>query len=272
MSAVLTTIAAAATTATASSTIDLTAADAFAGFIALIVGILSFLAISGLALSMTIGASKSPGTLAITGITGVLSVLIAIGLYNSLSVKHPDMSVLFSKVGADRFGQMSLSERQSALLDMCPAGLWDRLGGVIALVVGITTFLALAGIVGTGLLAAFSSNKSSSVSSWPVEQEQSFFGFDRRIAAAQSRAWASAVAAGVLVFLFVFGVYQGVEPDKRDITKDMNMSNITKKGKADAAPKQAAPKAEPQKQEAPPAEAPKTEAPKTEAPKAEKAK
>jgi hypothetical protein len=237
MSAVLTTIAAAATTATAGATVDLTAADAFAGFIALIVGILSFLAISGLALSMTIGASKSPGTLAITGIAGVLSVIVAIGLYSSLSAHH------------------------SLKLEGCPAETWDRIGGVLALIVGITAFLSLAGIVGTSLIGAFSANKTSSVSSWPVDQEQSFFGFDRRIAAAQSRAWASAVIAGVLTFLFVFGVYQGVEPDRRDITKDMNMSNITKKSKIEAPAKQAPPKAE----------APATEAPKTEAP-AEKAK
>src|SRR5262245_56504790 len=121
MSAALSTIASAVTT----TTIELTAADLFAGFVALVVGIVSFLAISGLALSMTIGASKSPGTMAITGIAGVLSVLIGIGLYMSLSVKHPDLTVLAAQIGPERYNAMTLSEKYSALIDICPAGMWD---------------------------------------------------------------------------------------------------------------------------------------------------
>jgi hypothetical protein len=228
MSAALTTIAAATTTAT---TIDLTAADAFAGFVAMVVAILAFLSIGGLALSMTIGASKSPGTMAITGIAAVLSVIIFIGLYSSLSVRH------------------------TLKLDGCPAETWDRIGGLLALLMGITAFLSLGGIVVTSLIGAFSGNKSP-VSSWPMDQEQSFFGFDRRIQASQSRAWAMSVAAGVGFFLFAFGVYSGIEPDRRDLAKDMNISNITKKTKTDPPPKQDAPKQEP-KQDAPKAESPK---------------
>lgn len=232
MSGVLATLAAATTTTTTTTTIELTAADAFAGFIAMIVGLLAFLSISGLALQMTIGASKSPGTMVITGLAGLFSVIIVIGLYSSLSVRH------------------------TLKLDGCPAETWDRIGGLLAMIMGITAFLSLGGIVVTSLIAAFSGNKQL-VSSWPMDQEQAFFSFDRRIQSSQSRAWAMSVAAGVFAFLFVFGVYSGIEPDKRDLAKDMNMSNITKKVKVEpAAPKQDAPKPAAPKQDAPKAETP----------------
>jgi hypothetical protein len=231
MSAALTTI---ATTVTA-TTIDITAADAFGGFVALVVGIVSFLAISGLALSMTLGASKSPGTMAITGIAGLLSVIIAVGLYITLTARH------------------------SLRLADCPVATWDKVGGTLALVVGIVCFLALGGIAVVMTIGAFMPSKSP-ITSWPMEQEQTFFGFDRRIAASQSQAWTFSAIAGVATFVFAFGVYQGVEPDKKDLSKDMNMSNITKKSKTEA-PKPEAPKPEAPKPEAPKPEAPKPEAP-----------
>jgi hypothetical protein len=211
---------AALTTIATTTTADVTAADAFGGFVALIVGIVSFLAISGLALSMTIGASKSPGTMAITGIAGVLSVVIAIGLYVSLTGTH------------------------SLKLEDCPVATWDRIGSILALIVGILSFLALGGIAVVMTIGAFMPSKSP-ITSWPMEQEQTFFGFDRRNAQSQSQAWVFSVVAGVLVFVFAFGVYKGVEPDKKDLSKDMNMSNITKKSKVEApAPKPEAPKPE----------------------------
>jgi hypothetical protein len=218
MSVALTTIATTVTT----TTIELTAADAFGGFVALIVGIVSFLSISGLALSMTIGASKSsPGTAIITAVSALMSVLIAVGLYMVLSTNH------------------------TVKLENCPAATWDKLGGTLAFIVGIVAFLSILGVLVTSAIGAFSTSKSP-VTSWPQEQEQTFWSFDRRIAAAQSQAWVFSVIAGVLVFVFAFGIYQGVEPDKRDLAKDMNMSNITKKSKVEPAPatKQDAPKPE----------------------------
>ncbi|HWU91363.1 MAG TPA: hypothetical protein VN253_29050 [Kofleriaceae bacterium] len=208
MSAALTTI--------ANTTIELTAADAFGGFVAMIVGILSFLSISSLAVSMTVGASKSPGTMAITGIAGLLSVLIAVGLFMTINTKH------------------------TLQLDGCPAETWDRLGGMIAMVNGTLAILALIGIAGVMTIGAFNPNKSP-ITSWPTDQEHAFTGFDHRNAASQSRAWAFSVVAGVMAFVFVFGVYQGVTPDIKDITKDMNMSNLTKKAKSEPPAKSEAP-------------------------------
>jgi hypothetical protein len=231
MSATLTTIA----SVTAA---DLTAADAFGGFVALLVGVVSFLAISGLALSMTIGASKSPGTMAITGGAGLLSVIVAIGLYVTLTGTH-----------AHR-------------LEECPVATWDRLGGMMALVLGIVGVLALGGLAVVMTMGAFNPSKQP-VTSWPQQQEQQFFAFDNRASQSQSRAWVYSIVAGVFVFVFSFGVYQGVTPDIKDISKDMNMSNLTKKSKTEApAPTPTpAPKAEAPAPAATPTPAPKAEEP-----------
>lgn len=226
MSVTLTTI---ATTVTA-TTHEVTAADAFGGFVALIVGIVSFLAISGLALSMTVGASsKSPSTMAITGLSGVLSVLIAVGLYVTLTGTHAHK------------------------LEECGLATWDKLGGMLALIIGIVGVLGLLGILVTTAMGAFGASKTP-VSSWPMEQEQMFAGFDRRIQQTQSQAWLFGGVLATLVFVCAFGIYKGVEPDIKDLSKDMNMSNLTKKSNKDA-PKTEAPKTEAPKQEAPKPEA-----------------
>ena len=214
---------------------DLTAADAFGGFLVLVVAILSFLAISGLALSMTIGASKSPGIMAITGVAGLLSVLIVAGLFMTVTTHH------------------------AVKIDGCPAEFWDRLGGMLATVIGLVALLSIGGLLVTSAMAAFSSSKTP-VSSWPQHEEHLFSVYDQRIAAAQSRAWAFGIAGGVMFFVFAIGVYKGVTPDMKDLSKDMNMDNLTKKSKD---------KAETPKVETPKAETPKAEPPKAEPPKAE---
>lgn len=217
----------------ANTTIETTAADAFGGFLALIVGIVSFLAISGLALSMTIGASRSPGTMAITGIAGLLSVVISVGLYAVLTSAH----------GAK-------------------PSTWDWVGTVIAFTVGILSSLSLGGVAVVMTMGAFMPSKQP-ITSWPAEHEQSFAGFERRNAQTQSQAWVFAVVAAVLVFVSAIGIYKGVKPEIQDLSKDMNMSNLTKKSKTDApapdakapeAPKPAAPEAPKAPEAAPAAE------------------
>ncbi|NVB81190.1 MAG: hypothetical protein HOV81_22530 [Kofleriaceae bacterium] len=97
-------------------------------------------------------------------------------------------------------------------------------------------------------------------SSWPRDQEQSFVVYEQRSAESSKKALMGGIIAGVAFFVIALGVYAGVEPDKRDITKGMNMDNLTKKAKkADAAPTPApaaAPAAEAPKAEAAPAAAP----------------
>ncbi len=88
-------------------------------------------------------------------------------------------------------------------------------------------------------------------SSWPRDQEQAFVVYEQRASESTKKAYTFGAIAGALFFIFFVGVYAGVAPDKKDITKDMNMSNLTKKSKKVDAP---APTPAP-------AEAPKAEAP-----------
>lgn len=81
-------------------------------------------------------------------------------------------------------------------------------------------------------------------SSWPREQEQTFVVFEQRAAESQKKAWAVGLAAGLAMFILMVGIYAGVTPETKDMTKDMNMSNLTKKGPKTDASKTDAPKAE----------------------------
>lgn len=64
-------------------------------------------------------------------------------------------------------------------------------------------------------------------SSWPRDQEQSFVVYEARNSESQKKAWVGAVIAGAFVFIAAIGIYAGVEPEIHDITKDMNMSNLS---------------------------------------------
>ena len=94
----------------------------------------------------------------------------------------------------------------------------------------------------------------SDFSSWPRDQEQSFVVYEQHASDSTKKAFTFGAIAGALFFVFFVGVYAGVAPDHKDITKDMNMSNLTKKSKkVDAPAPTPAPAAAP---EAPKAEAP----------------
>jgi len=71
-------------------------------------------------------------------------------------------------------------------------------------------------------------------SSWPREQEQSFVVYEQQQSESKKKALVFGAIAGAIVFVFMVGVYAGVAPDTRDLSKDMNMSNLSKKGKTDA--------------------------------------
>jgi type IV secretory pathway TraG/TraD family ATPase VirD4 len=66
-------------------------------------------------------------------------------------------------------------------------------------------------------------------SSWPPHQEQAFIVYEEMREQSQRKAWTmGAIAAGAFFFVLIL-IYVAVEPQKIDMTKDMNMSNITKK-------------------------------------------
>jgi hypothetical protein len=130
--------------------------------------------------------------------------------------------------------------------------------GIIMLVLGALGITMMIGaIIG----------KRSTITSWPMQQEQSFVPYERRQASSHSFAMMFAIMGGAVVFFTAIGIYVGVEPETRDLGKSMNMSNLTKKSRSVApAPTPDTPKADAPKTDAPKADAPKTDAPKSDAP------
>jgi hypothetical protein len=77
----------------------------------------------------------------------------------------------------------------------------------------------------------------SDFSSWSREQEATFVVYEQRIAESQSKAWMMAIVSAAIVLVAAVGIYVGVAPDDKDLSKGMNMSNLTKKkGEAPPAP------------------------------------
>ena len=76
----------------------------------------------------------------------------------------------------------------------------------------------------------------SDFSSWPRDQEQSFVVYEQHATESSRKAVTFGAIAGVLFLMLMVGIYAGVEPDRRDMTKDMNMSNLTKKSRKVEAP------------------------------------
>ncbi|MGE0548761.1 MAG: hypothetical protein AB7O24_12010 [Kofleriaceae bacterium] len=132
----------------------------------------------------------------------------------------------------------------------------SELGAIIVLIVSFVALLSLGGMI-IMLSAGALAGKKEFVSSWAPEQEHAFIAFEQYNRASNSKAWTFGIIAAVIVSIVVLGAYAGVKPDMKDVTKDMNMSNLSTKP------------AETKPAETKPAEAPKPEAPKAETPPAE---
>jgi hypothetical protein len=134
----------------------------------------------------------------------------------------------------------------------------DTLASIVCVIVLGGSLLTLFGM---GILMAINAIFSTRplVTSWPNEQEHTFDPYERRSSASNSQAWVfSLISAGVVTVLAA-GIYFGVAPEEKDVTKDMDMSNLTKKrpAVAPAAKPDAPAEAPAAPAEAPPAEAPK---------------
>lgn len=69
-------------------------------------------------------------------------------------------------------------------------------------------------------------------SSWPREQEQSFVVYEQKQAEDKRKALLIGAICGAVALVFAVGIYAGVEPDKKDLSQGMNMSNLSKKQKS----------------------------------------
>jgi hypothetical protein len=68
-------------------------------------------------------------------------------------------------------------------------------------------------------------------SSWPRDQEQQFVVYEQRQIESQKKAFMIGIVSAVAFLVLALGVYAGVEPEHKDMTKGMNMDNLTKKSK-----------------------------------------
>jgi hypothetical protein len=84
-------------------------------------------------------------------------------------------------------------------------------------------------------------------SSWPRDQEQSFVVYEQRTSDSQKKAVTAGIIAALGLLVLMLGIYAGVEPDRKDVTKGMNMSNLTKKTHADSPAPAPAPAADDKK-------------------------
>ncbi len=130
----------------------------------------------------------------------------------------------------------------------------DSFAAILILIILVISGFTL---LGTGLLMAIGAVFSNRplVTSWPAEQEHTFGTFERRSASASAMAWVLSIAGAVLLTFVATGIYFGVPPERHNIAKDMNMSNLTKRNAPPAAKPEAAPAAA-AKPDSAPAEAP----------------
>jgi hypothetical protein len=136
----------------------------------------------------------------------------------------------------------------------------DFLAAIIILIILVISGFTL---LGTGLLMAIGAvfSKRPLVTSWPADQEHAFHSFERRSSGANAMAWVFSIAGAALLTVVAVGIYVGVAPEKRDMAKDMNMSNLTKRRPAPAPAAKPDTPAEAKPDSAAPAEAPKTDTP-----------
>lgn len=73
-------------------------------------------------------------------------------------------------------------------------------------------------------------------SSWPRDQEQTFVVYEQYGQESQRKAYMGGLIAGIAFLVLALGVYAGVEPEHKDMTKGMNMENLSNKRKSASAP------------------------------------
>src|SRR5687768_13447829 len=109
-----------------------------------------------------------------------------------------------------------------------------------AILVLIIVFLSLLTLGGMAIMmiAGAIMGKGELVTSWPPSEEAQFLTYEQHNKASNGKAWTIALLVSIVMTIFVIGVYAGVKPDMHDVTKDMNMSNLSSKKKDEApAPK-----------------------------------
>lgn len=148
-----------------------------------------------------------------------------------------------------------------ALVVFAVAWLYPDLVAVVLGVISILTLLGMGAMMAIGAVFA----QRPLVTSFPAEQERAFAAFERRAQSTNTTSWLVGLASAGVFLIAVLVIYIKVPPEHKDMTKGMNMSNLTKRSvEAPKPPAEAAPKAE--APAAAPAAEPKADSP-AEAPK-----
>lgn len=122
----------------------------------------------------------------------------------------------------------------------------DSLASIVIIIVVAISLLVLLGMGAMMAIGAMFSNRPL-VTSWPTEQEHAFAVFERRGSASSSQAWVFSIIGAAIVTFVATGIYFAIPPERKDMTKGMNMSNISKRAKPTAPaaiPAEPAPKAD----------------------------
>jgi hypothetical protein len=104
----------------------------------------------------------------------------------------------------------------------------DSLASIVIIIVVAISLLVLLGMGAMMAIGAVFSNRPL-VTSWPTEQEHAFAVFERRGSASNSQAWVFSIIGAAIVTFVATGIYFAIPPERKDMTKGMNMSNLTKK-------------------------------------------
>jgi hypothetical protein len=86
---------------------------------------------------------------------------------------------------------------------------------------------------------------SMDFSSWPRDQEQSFVVYENYTKESSKKALTISAISAIGFLVLAIGIFAGVEPEHKNLGKDMNMSNLTKKAKTEAPAPTPAPAAAP---------------------------
>jgi len=110
----------------------------------------------------------------------------------------------------------------------------DYLGGGLALVLNSIAAICLLGLMGILIIGAFT--KRDLITSWSNEEERTFIPHESYMSGSHSKSWLISLVTSGIFAVFMIGVYFGVTPEIRDMTKGMNMENLQKPKKKEVAP------------------------------------
>jgi hypothetical protein len=96
----------------------------------------------------------------------------------------------------------------------------------ILMIVGLSIVLAIPAIIGRRQL----------ITSWPHQVEVMFQPYERASSSTGAMAWLAGLSVAGAFFAVIAIINLTIEPQSKDLTKDMNMSNVSKKSAAAPAP------------------------------------